>query len=586
MNSVKAFARLLASAPRRWVTGLLALMVMSSLTEGFGLLLLVPMLGVLNGGAHSDNSVVRHLLEVFAQLGLPITLSALLSVFMVMIVLRSLVQYGRERLGAALEYRVVDGLRQRCFAALLGVEWRWIVAGRKSDHANLLLTDVSRVGVGLHMALQLATSLAGILVYLVIAITLSWAMALVAVATGGLVFALLSGQRRNALRLGHGLVDANRDMHSNVQESLAGIKLTKILGTEQRHLDYFMSTTRRLRDQQLRFTASTSLSKALFQVGGALLLALYLYVGLRVWHLPAAELLVLVLVFARLVPQLMGAQQQYYHWLHSLPALQEIDTLLDQCHSAAEPASAVDVSPLVIEQGICLHRVGLTYAGREQPALDAVSVCFPVRTTTAIIGPSGAGKSTLADLLMGLLVPDVGELRIDDNALDAACRMRWRRAVAYVPQEVFLFHDSVRNNLLWGCEQATEVELIEALKRAAADFVFDLPDGLDTLVGDGGTRLSGGERQRIALARALLNRPSLLILDEATSALDLDNEARVRQAIENLHGDLTVVIIGHRLPTLEHADRVIALDNGRISAQGSWQEVRAHLDAVEPRILS
>jgi ATP-binding cassette subfamily C protein len=189
------------------------------------------------------------------------------------------------------------------------------------------------------------------------------------------------------------------------------------------------------------------------------------------------------------------------------------------------------------------------------------------------MGPSGAGKSTLADVLMGLLTLDSGGLRVDGTEISGHRRMAWRRSVAYVPQEVFLFHDSIRNNLAWGKQDASEADMVAALGRAAAEFVFDLPNGLDTVVGDGGVRLSGGERQRIALARALLKKPSLIILDEATSALDMDNEARVRRAIEGLHGDLTVVIIGHRLPTLEHADQVVRLDQGRIAACGTWDAV-------------
>lgn len=138
-----------------------------------------------------------------------------------------------------------------------------------------------------------------------------------------------------------------------------------------------------------------------------------------------------------------------------------------------------------------------------------------------------------------------------------------------------MFNDTIRHNLLWGEPEASDADLRLALTHAAADFALHLPDGLDTIVGDGGIRLSGGERQRLALARALLKRPSLLILDEATSALDLENEARVREAIENLHGGLTVVIIGHRLPTLEHADQVVVLEQGRIDAQGDWTDIKA-----------
>ncbi len=203
---------------------------------------------------------------------------------------------------------------------------------------------------------------------------------------------------------------------------------------------------------------------------------------------------------------------------------------------------------------------------------------LPARTTLAVIGASGSGKSTLADIVMGLLVPDSGTLSVDGRAVCGAGRIGWRRAVAYVPQEVFLFHDSIRANLAWGLDDAgnsgaNEAAMADALRSAAADFVFALPHGLDTIVGDGGVRLSGGERQRIALARALLRRPSLLILDEATSALDIENELRIRDAIEQLHGRLTVIVIGHRLPTLDHADQVIRMSEGRIVARGSWAEV-------------
>jgi ATP-binding cassette subfamily C protein len=182
---------------------------------------------------------------------------------------------------------------------------------------------------------------------------------------------------------------------------------------------------------------------------------------------------------------------------------------------------------------------------------------------------------------MGLLAPNEGELQIDGQAVKATERRRWRHAVAYVPQEVFLFHDTIRNNLLWGFAEASENDLCLALKKAAADFVYALPLGLNTVVGDGGIRLSGGERQRLALARALLQQPSLLILDEATSALDLENETRVREAIEKLHGDLTVVIIGHRLPTLEHADQVLIIEGGRITSQGAWAEINQNKEALE-----
>ncbi|MEW5769965.1 MAG: ABC transporter ATP-binding protein [Pseudomonadota bacterium] len=574
MKPFQAFLRLLNSAPRQWVSGLLILMFLASTTEGIGLLLLVPMLAVLGGSDAVATPPVAQLLSLLQATGLALSLGSLLLAFLVLLILRSIILLARARLAASLQYQVVDAMRQRCFAALLGVEWRWIAAGRKSDHANLLLTDVNRVGVGLNFGLALLATMATAGAYLVVAVTLSWAMTLMALASGGLVFWLLAGHRREALRLGQTLGGASRALHGNVQESLAGIKLTKILGSEGRHLDFFMRMTRRLRDEQLRFATSTSLAQAWYQIGGGLLLAAFLYMGLSFWNIPLPELLVLVMVFARLIPLFMAGHQNYHHWLHAMPALDEVDRLLAECRRFAEPARDDSLPSIPVRDSVCLDSVTVRYEGRQEDALAAVSICFPARTTTAIMGASGAGKSTLADVLMGLLLPDAGVVKVDGVEIDASRRMAWRRSVAYVSQEVFLFHDSIRNNLQWGRQGATESEMVAALKHAAADFVFGLPAGLDTVVGDGGVRLSGGERQRIALARALLTRPGLLILDEATSALDLENEARIRQAIENLHGDLTVVIIGHRLPTLEHADQVVVLEHGRIARQGTWADVQ------------
>ncbi|MBL8484324.1 MAG: ABC transporter ATP-binding protein, partial [Rhodocyclaceae bacterium] len=484
----------------------------------------------------------------------------------------------RERVAARLQFDLADRLRQRCFSSLLGAEWRWIAAGRRSDQANLLLTDISRVGVGFQFGLNLAASTATLTVYCLAAFALSWKITLLALATCGLGLFLLAGRRLGALDLGRSLVAANRAMHANVQESLAGIKLAKILGNESRHLALFAATMARLRDQHLGFVSHSALARALFQFGGAALLAAYLYAGLTTWRMPLAELATLVLIFARIIPQFAAAQQHYHHWLHALPALHETQALLQSTAAAAEPPAPLHETPPALRRALCLRDVSVHFPGRADAALSHVDLLLPARSTIAITGPSGAGKSTLADLLCGLLVPDGGSVLVDDQPLGGSARLAWRRQVAYVPQEVFLFDDSIGNNLRWAKADATAEELERVLRLAGADFVLRLPQGLDTPAGAGGSRLSGGERQRIALARALLRRPSLLILDEATSALDAASAAQINAAIAAMHGELTIVMIGHQPEQLRHADQLVVLAEGRVANCGNWQGIGVGAD--------
>ncbi len=184
-------------------------------------------------------------------------------------------------------------------------------------------------------------------------------------------------------------------------------------------------------------------------------------------------------------------------------------------------------------------------------------------STAALVGASGSGKSTVADLLTGMLIPQKGQVLIDGVPLNSINVHLWRRSIGYVPQDAFLFNASIRDNMLWAYPEAKTEDIWKALHLAAVgDFVAKLPEGLDTVVGDRGVRLSGGERQRIVLARALIKKPSFLILDEATSALDRENEKRIQKAIENLRGQLSILIIAHRFSTIRQADQMIVLDQG------------------------
>jgi len=579
MNHIKAFMWLTQSAPKKLLMIVLILMVIGIFTESFGLLLLIPLLEVLSLGSNPVNAkpgMLDMFRSFFDQVGIAMSIESLLLLFICLAALRGVVQIMREKMSSRLQHAVIDNLRLRCFKSILSVEWRWFLNTKSADHGSLLLNYINRIGAGLHAALSLIVTLGAMAAYFMTAAFISLKLTLIAISSAVFVYLLLHKQREQVLTLGRGLTKSSQALFSNVQESLASIKLAKILGSEDLQFTRMKQTLHQLSVAMLSFVESSSRSRAAFQFLGAALLAAYLYLGIVFWATPWPVLITLVFIFSRLIPSFMSAHQQFEQWLYALPAFTDTERLLRECdHHTEDVVSDTSTAFITaLKKSIQLKKVSLTYEGRTKPALSNITLTLPAYKTTAVIGRSGAGKSTLADMLIGLLQPDQGAILIDGIPLSASHRKLWRQKVAYVSQDIFLSHDTIRNNLTWGKSEISEVKLKDALKRASADFVFKLPKGLNTVVGDGGIRLSGGERQRIALARALLRDPWLLILDEATSALDRDNEARIMDSIEKLHGGYTVLMIGHRLLRLDIADQVIVLDEGKVIAEGPWQSIQ------------
>jgi ABC-type multidrug transport system fused ATPase/permease subunit len=223
-----------------------------------------------------------------------------------------------------------------------------------------------------------------------------------------------------------------------------------------------------------------------------------------------------------------------------------------------------------------ISNVSFKYPLATETALNGIDLIINEGSTVALVGPSGAGKTSIVDGLLGVLSPDSGKVLIS-GLEPSATVSRWPGAISYVPQDVIVTNGSIRENVSLGfpVSVATYELVMDALKLAQADdFVSALPMGMDTSVGDRGTKLSGGQRQRIGIARALFTRPKLLVLDEATSSLDGQTESDISQAIQGLKGSVTVVMIAHRLATVINADQVIYMDKGRIIAQGTFEEVR------------
>jgi ATP-binding cassette subfamily C protein len=558
--------------------------LVSTAVQGLGLLLLVPLLDVAGvGGRHSATGGLANLARsALSAVGVSLTLGSLLVAYVILVAVAALLSaYSTVRL---LRYRLefVDGLRERVFGAVADAEWKHLVALRQSDVLSTMTLNVSWVSLGAQAVLGICITAVLVVVQLVVAVRISPVVTALAAVTGAALIATVWPLVSRSRRLGRELVDNNRGVLAAMTGFLDGLKLAKAHALEAGHLSAFHQAIRRSRRSQIAFSAAQQTATAVQLTVTAVVLAVLIDLAVTRFHVALAGLLVVAFIFSRLVPQITSAQQNLQQIAQSLPAFGDLVAIIEGCEQQREtPVVARHTlgagrNRLELRRGITLQDVSFCYHDNGPSVLHDVSLDIPSQHTTALVGPSGAGKTTLADIVVGLLEPASGQVLVDGRQREGSDRRAWRTGIALVPQEPFLFHETVRANLLWARPGAKEEELWEALvTAAAADFVYELPQELDTVVGDRGTRLSGGERQRIALARGLLRQPDLLILDEATSSLDSENERAIRTALAQLHGRITMLVIAHRLSTVSNADAVVVLDAGRVVEAGAWSDLAA-----------
>ncbi len=564
-------------APRRGVATI-ALTFLAGLLEGVGLLALIPLLQLVGLDAEQGAlaPVIGYFRRAFGLVGLVPTLPVVLAAYVAVVTLQSVVQRQQAVVQAALRTEVVHRLRTRIYRAIAGTTWSYFVRHRASLFGQMLTQQVGRVANAAFYTLDLFVTSVLALVYVGVALRVSPGMTLLVVACGGLLALGLRAQLTRARGAGLGYTEAWKRLSAATSDHLDSMKMAKGYGAEQRHADRFAELSLELGAADIVANAASVTTRQWITVGSAALLALIVYVAQGVFEMPPASLFLLIFLFARLVPRVTAIYERVQMLAIELPAFEAVLASEAECLAAAEPEAASH-EPLAFTRTIECR--GITFGYREQdeaPALRDVSLTIHAHATTAIVGPSGAGKSTCADLLMGLLSPSSGDLLVDDEPLTPERLQAWRSQIGYVAQETFLFHDTVRANLEWASPGADDARVWKALEQAAAaDFVRALPAGLDTIVGDRGVLLSGGERQRLSLARALLRQPQLLILDEATSSLDSENERRIQAAIDQLHEEITIVVITHRLSTIRNADMIYVVERGRIVESGSWQMLLA-----------
>ena len=589
-DTVRKFAALLDRRERRNALILLGLILVSGALDGIGVASILPFLDVLSDKQALQNK--PYLLDAYEALGFAslyqfqVALGVgAFALVLLSLAAKALTLWALARFGHLRTYTISS----RLLHAYLSRPYSFFLNRHTGDLGKSILGEVDQVvNQCLLPALRMVAHGVTALCLIAVMVWVQPLVAAVAVAALGLAYGGIYVLLRQFLaRSGADRVQANQERFKVVQEAFGGIKELKVSGSEPAYLRAYRDPAHRFARHQASNQIAAVLPRFAVEAAGlgAALAVVLVFLASQPESLSAVVPVLGLYGFAglRLLPALQEVYRGFSMLRFGMPALDALysDYVEDRGSDSRRgpPGIQSPPPPLALRDRLEFRNVSFAFtgSGHSIPALRGIDVEIPAGQVTGIVGATGAGKSTLVDVMLGLLRPTEGEIRIDGQALSEDLIPAWQRSIGYVPQHIFLADESVAANIAFGVPDAAVDR--EAVARAARqaqihDFIVtELPHGYDTTVGERGIRLSGGQKQRIGIARALYHDPSTLILDEATSALDNHTERAVMDAMHRFGSAKTIVLIAHRLASVQSCDRLLLLDQGTLRATGSYSEL-------------
>ena len=546
----------------------LGALLLAGVAEGFGITGVLTLLSSIGGNvvlkdslSKGGSSPLTHFLtKALSALGMSPTIGVLLAVMVVGFVVKSVFMLlANKRVGYTVAHVATD-LRLALLRALMNTRWEYYLGQPVGALANSFATEASRASQAYESGAKMAALLIQAIIYVIIGLFVSWKAMFVSMAAGVIILYGLShfvGMSRRAGRRQTSLLQSSL---SRLTDSLQSIKPLKAMAREELADAVLVTETKLLNKSMKKDVFSKEALKSFQEPMLTALLAFGIFVALEFLALPLASIMGLVFIIASMVTKLNKVQQEYQKMVTFESAYWSLQEKIKNAEHEQE--EVLGTAKPSLERSVWLDHVSFKY--EKHWVLHEASLELPAGFFTAITGSSGTGKTTVADLLIGLLRPQKGQIWIDDQPFSTIDIRSWRRMIGYVPQETLLLHDTVMKNVTLGAPEFSEKDVENALVAAGIwDFVAALPQGMHTTVGERGGKLSGGQRQRISIARALVHKPSLLILDEATSGLDPETETRICDTLRGLRGKLTILAISHQHALINAAVRAYRIQDGK-----------------------
>ena len=574
LGTLRDLWRMLIPQERRYLVFLLAMTFLATIFETLGIGMIIPAVGLFTQPDYAQNlSIFSESLKNLSQSELIlIGMSVLVAVYFVKNIFLVVFLWTQSLFGMRIQMR----LSHELFRKYLHLPY----VSHLDRNSATLIRNIEICGnvsnYGLNPMMLLITESLVLLSLLVLLITVEPIGAVSVI--GILGFATFAYQRATKSRIRRWSqlqIDHSASRFQHLQQGLGGIKDVILLGREKEFLGQYEYHNVSNAEVGRRFAVVQQLPRMWLETLAVFGLGLLVYLMLLQGQ-TVGDILPKLALFGATAFRLMPSANRILNSIQLLGyGRSTIETLSAEFALEERTIPQYDLTRTLMSREIDLNRVSFKYLTAPKPSLDEVSLSVRFGESIGIVGTSGAGKSTLVDVILGLLKPSKGKVFVDGKDIHENLR-NWQDQVGYVPQSIYLTDDTLLRNIAFGLvnEEISQEAVWRALAVAQLiDFVKTLPDGLATVVGERGIRLSGGQRQRIGIARALYHDPSILILDEATSSLDVETEHGVMQAVNSLHGTKTIIIVAHRLSTVEYCDRLYRLENGCVMQEGTFKEV-------------
>jgi ABC-type multidrug transport system fused ATPase/permease subunit len=553
------------------------LTVLAALAEGLGITLLLPLLKATEaGGGEVDGTVQEFLNRMLRWIGVGDSVIGILIFIGVVFLAKGALKFAERGYRGYLQTRLMREIKTRLFDSYSTMKYEYYVNKNTGHFINLINGQINRFIRSFDKFAVFLSKVITTSSYFIIAFVIAWKFALMAIGVGCVVLFVFKYLNEYVRVLSRKSSKEMSRLNQVLVQALQSFKY--IVATDQvRHVrEGVRDSIWRLTGYRLRQKVANAFTGSIREPISVFFIIIVIAAQVTVFEAPIAPIFVALILFHRGMQSTVKIQKRWQETMDRIGSLEMVVDEFENVNRNQENSGGREIDEL--REGIELQDVSFSY-DEEKYALRDITLDIPVNTTVALVGESGAGKSTLVDMLALMLRPDHGEVYIDGILGSEIELSSWRSQIGYVSQETAIFDDTIANNIsLWKGERESNSTVKQRVREAAKQayahhFIEDLPDGYETVVGDRGIRLSGGQRQRLFVARELFKNPNLLILD-----LDTASEQHIQNSIDALKGEVTVVIIAHRLSTVKNADRVYVLDDGRVVEEGSYHELRMRED--------